>query len=233
MRVFLLLASILSFSMIYAQPGGGGGGGQGGRQQGGGQNNQQRERPEMREFKASEMAGIFNYDTDEAIKKIKLKKKNKELKLKVRRALVKYNNKVNEVALLNKDNFDTLNVYMNGIMKANRPSRGEGNQMGGGQQSSRDNMGDDSDNPMRKAMELTKVKLEPARKDVRHAEVNLNKKLESILSEKQNKKWLAYQKKIKDDLKPKKQSNNNSNSGMSRGGGRQGGQGGPPGGGMR
>lgn len=227
MRVLLLLVCILSFSITYAQPGGGmQGGGQRGGMQGGGQSGQQRERPEMREFKASERVGIFNYDTDEAIKKIKVK--DKELKLKVRRVLVKYNNKVNEVALLNKDNFDTINVYMNAIMKANRPSQGQGNQMGGGQQSSRETMGDDSESPMRKAMELTKAKLEPARKDVKQAENNLNEKLELLLSEKQYKKWLAYQKKIKDDLKPKQQSNQNNNSGMSRGGR---GQGGPPGGG--
>lgn len=215
MRIILALLCVLSFSYSQAQPGGGrpGGGPPGGRG-----DMSSMEAPKMIEFNASKVAGIFNYDDEAAIKKIKIKKKNNELILNVRRAIEKYNNKVNEIALLNKDNFDTLNVYVNAKMKAMQSSRS--------QSSSRmDRSDDDQEDPDRAKIE---AKIIPAKKAVKIAEVNLNKKLEAILSEKQYGKWIKYQTLVKEELNPKPETNDY-NSGMSRGGG----QGGPPGGGMR
>lgn len=218
MRILLVLLCVLSFSISHAQRGGGGRR-QGGGPPGGNSGMSSQERPKMVEFNASKVAGIFNYDDEAAIKKIKIKKKNNELVLNVRRAIEKYNNKVNEIALLNKDNFDTLNVYVNAKMKAMRSSRS--------QSSSRmDRSDDDQEDPDRAKIE---AKIIPAKKAVKVAEVNLNKKLEAILSEKQYGKWIKYQTLVKEELNPKPETNDNNNSGMSRGGG----QGGRPGGGMR
>ncbi|GAL64222.1 hypothetical protein JCM19300_848 [Algibacter lectus] len=222
MRILLVLVCMLSFSFIYAQPGGGG---QGGPPGGGRSMSSSQERPKMVEFNAAKVAGIFNYDDEAAIKKIKIKKKHKDLTLKVRKAIEKYNIRVNEIALLNKDNFDTLNVYVNAKMKAMQSSRGQ-NQSGSRMDRSDTSSNDSKDDPERAKI---KQKIDPAKKEVKVAEGKLNTHLESILSEKQYGKWLKYQAKVKSELIEEPESNNNSDSGMSRGGG----QGGPPGGGMR
>ena len=222
MRILLVLVCMLSFSFIYAQPGGGG---QGGPPGGGRSMSSSQERPKMVEFNAAKVAGIFNYDDEAAIKKIKIKKKHKDLTLKVRKAIEKYNIRVNEIALLNKDNFDTLNVYVNAKMKAMQSSRGK-NQSGSRMDRSDTSSNDSKDDPERAKI---KQKIDPAKKEVKVAEGKLNTHLESILSEKQYGKWLKYQAKVKSELIEEPESNNNSDSGMSRGGG----QGGPPGGGMR
>ena len=222
---------------MSAQPGGGGGGGQGG-----GQGGQQRQRPEMREFNAAEVVGIFNYDDVEVLKKLKLKKKNQDLQLKVRRAIINYNNKINEIALLNKDNFDTLNVFVNAMMKersANRGQRDQGDQNDqmGGDDDRRGGTNDASKGEREKTKELIEQKINPARIGVRKAEKKLNEELKSILSEKLYNKWLKYQEKVKDDLNPKEETQQNNNRGGMQGGGMQGGGGrsggGGGGGGMR
>ncbi|MDO5971529.1 hypothetical protein Q4Q35_17110 [Flavivirga aquimarina] len=228
MRKLLLLICTLSFSITYSQPPGGGGGQRG---QGGGQGGQMQERPqrEVQEFDASKMAGIFTYDDAIVIKKLKIKKKHEELILDVRKAIANYNRNVQEIGLLNKDNFDTLNVYVNAIMKASMASRGQnrGNQQMNSRSS--DDRGEEN-NPMREAMELAKEKINPAREAVKEEEGKLNKSLETILNEKQYKKWLKYQEDVKEALKPKQESNDQNNQMRGQGGGRMGG---PPGGGMR
>ncbi|KAA5825691.1 hypothetical protein FPF71_07210 [Algibacter amylolyticus] len=225
MKIFLLLLCALSFSESQAQPGGGGG--RGGRTMGGGQGQDQseRQRPKMVEFNASNIVGTFNYDDNEAVDKIKLKsKKEAALILDVRQAIMTYNQAVNEIALNNKDNFDTLNVYMNALMKSSRPQRGQ--QRGSGDYGMQE---DNQDNPMRQAKRLAEEKMEPAKKGIQEEEEKLNTKLEGILNEKQFKKWLKYQIAVKKDLEPQAESENNNNrslgggqGGSSRGGGRMG-----------
>ena len=223
MRVILVLLSVLSFSFIQAQPGGGppGGGPSGGNSSSG---SSSQERPKMVEFNAAKVVGIFNYDDEAVIKKIKIKKKNKELILEVRKSIEKYNNRVNEIALLNKDNFDTLNVYVNAKMKAMQSSRSQ-DQSGSRMDRSNTSSNDSKEDPDRALIE---EKLKPAKTGVKVAEKKLGKTLEGLLTEKQYKKWIKYQTKVKTELNPEPESNDN-NSGMSSGGG----QGGPPGGGMR
>ncbi len=239
MRVLLSIVITLSFSLVYAQPGGGGGGMQGGGMRGGGQGGggmqQQREIPE---FDAAKTVGIFNYDTAEVIKKLKLKKKEKDLELDIKRAVSNYNNNINEIALLNKDNFDTLNVFMNTIIKSSMANRqdnrggGQG-QMGGSRMERGENSGAEDDNPMSKARKLAREKTQPARIAVREEENKLNNRLEALLSEKKYNKWLKYQEDIKEDLNPKPQSNNQNQGQMSGGMGRGQRGGGQRGGGMR
>lgn len=236
MRILLLLCT-LSFSLTYAQLGGGGGmmgGGQGGQRggsQGGGQGGQQR--PEERVFNASEVAGIFAYDVNEAVKKIKIKK-DKKLALDVSKAINIYNIKVKEIEILNKDNFDTLNVYVNTVMKSSMANRGQGRdsqQRGGYDEESSRERGENSDDPRRKIREIVREKVDPAKRAVEDEERRLNETLESLLNEKQYKKWLKYQEDVKEELNPKPQSNNQNGGGQMRSGGGQGGSLG--GGGMR
>jgi len=216
MRILLVLLCVFSFSVSHAQRGGGGG------RQGGGFSGEREsaERPKMVEFNATKVAGIFNYDDEEAIKKIKIKKKEADLTLKVQRALETYNNRVNEIALLNKDNFDTLNVYVNAKMKAMQSSRGQG-----GSRMQRSEESVDENDPDHA---LIQSKIDPAKNEVKVAEDKLNQTLEGVLSEKQYAKWLKYQAFVKEEQNPKPDSDRGGDSGMSRGG-----QGGPPGGGMR
>lgn len=224
MKVFLIVTCVLCFNLNFAQGGRNQGGGASQRQ-GGMQNNQQ-QRPETPKFEASKMAGIFNYDSQDVVKLLKLKK-DKELLLKVRKAIIDYNSKVDEIALLNSDNFDTLNVFMNSIIKSFRLERNsdfENRRQGGNQ----GQMETDGDNPLKKARMLTMEKLKPAIHAVREAEKHLNMELESLLNKKQYSKWLKYQKKRKDGLRPKRRVNENNNSGMSSGN-RNRGQGGSPG----
>jgi hypothetical protein len=236
MQALLLIVITLSSSLIYAQPGGGGM--QGGRMRGGGQGGDGMQQREIPEFNASKTVGIFNYDPAEVIKKLKLKKNEKDLELDIRKAMANYNNNINEIALLNKDNFDTLNVFMNTIIKssmANRQNNRDGGQgqMGGSRMDRGDNSVSLDDNPMFKARKLAREKTQPARVAVIEEENKLNNRLEALLSEKKYNKWLKYQEDVKEDLNPKPQSNNQNQGQMSGGMGRGQGGGGQRGGGMR
>lgn len=231
MRIFILLLCAFSFNFTQAQRGGGMRGGQYG---GTGQDRDMQERRERPEFNASQMAGIFSYNDKDAVKKIKIKKKDKDLILNVRQAINKYNTNIQEIALLNKDNFDTLNVFVNTIMKSAIQNRQQeqssyGMQRGEGIQDEDDMQNDDSRNIMRNTMRLSKEKIEPAKIAVQEEEMKLNKNLESILDEKQYKKWLKYQEDTKEAMQPEKPSNNRQSQNQgSRGamGGRGGGGGG-------
>ncbi|WP_298496561.1 hypothetical protein [uncultured Algibacter sp.] len=229
MRKIFALIFVLSISFTNAQPGGGmqGGSSQGGMRQGGGM----QERQERPEFNASQIAGIFSYDDNEAVKKIKIKRKEKELILNVKKAINKYNNNIQEIALLNKDNFDTLNVFVNNIMKFAMTNRGQqqsnsGMQRGGGMQDDYDMQNNDSRDVMRNVMRLSKEKIKPAKMAVNKEEIKLNKKLESILDEKQYQKWLKYQEDFKEDMQPEKPSNNRQSQNQGGGMGGRGGGGG-------
>ena len=230
MKHIIFLFNVLLITSIYAQ-GGRGGGGQGGQRNGGGQQ-QQQQREEMPDFDAAQMAGIFSYDSGEAIKKIKIKK-DESLELKVRRAIARYNTRMDEISMVNTENFDTLNVSMNAMRKQMRPSRNSGGNQGGvgqGRGNNSQTRGRDleNDDPMRKYMEATKQKIEIVKEKVLIEEELLNTQLEVIFSDKQYKKWLKYQTKIKKENAPVERSQNQNQRG---GGMRGGGQGGPPGGG--
>ncbi len=185
MKNILLILSVFSFSLAYAQRGGGqGGGAMGGQNRGGGQQQQRQERPK---FDASKFAGVFNYDIDKAIKKIKIKKKNEALVTNVSSEIAKYNNAINEIALLNKENFDTLNVYMNDVMKSIQAS------------------GDRS--KMKDIRGLVREKLQPVIVSVMLEETKLNKSLKVLLDENQLRRWKSYQKEIKIELNPGRANN--------------------------
>lgn len=222
MRILLLLCA-LSFSLTYyAQPGGNSmmRAGQGGRSQNGIQNNQQRHL-EKREFNASNAAGIFSYDDDDVITKIKLKKKDEKLITSVRKAIVNYNIKIQEIGLLNKDNFDTLNIYVNTMMKsrASHRNRSNGNHQISYNDSTNEEIISEDDEKMHASRKLIRQKIEPAKIAVKKEEVILNNALKAMLNEKQYKKWAKYQEAIKDELNPKPRSINQNNQMRPPGGG--------------
>tara|TARA_X000000950_G_C13731666_1_gene584543 strand:- start:219 stop:836 length:618 start_codon:yes stop_codon:yes gene_type:complete len=183
---------------------------QGMRNGGGGMNQQNRQGATraVQEFNASDAAGIFYYETDEVIKKIKVK--DDQLKFKVKKALSNYNFKIKEIAFLNSVKLNDLDKLM-AAMRDSQPTNLQDN-----------SSNSDERQNMRKA--IGKV-IRPIKEEILSNEEVLNKTLEEILSEKQNKKWLKYQNNIKESLQPKRSDNNGQNR-MQRMNGRGGGSGG-------
>lgn len=194
MKNNIVIVVLLISINFYAQFGGGG--------MNGGRNSQntQREPREIKEFKASEAAGIFYYDVEEVVKKIKVKDEN--VTFKVKKALKDYNFKIKEIEFINSIKFKELDDVMSAL-KDTQPQDLQFNSSDQGQ-TMRENIG--------------KV-LRPIREQVKEHEINLNKTLEAILSEKQLKKWIKYQENIKESLQPKRPDNQNQNrrGGMSNG----------------
>lgn len=210
MKKIYLIALLLANFSFYAQ-GQRGGNGSGRQQQN--QNGQRGEEREVKEFKASDVAGIFYYDIEKVIKKIKVK--NEETQNKVKKALKDYNFKIKEIAFLNSDKFNDLDE----IMKTEKGTqRRQFNR-------NENNDDDDLENPVTNKKEGIRSKVQkiirPVREEIRENEEILNETLEAILSKKQNKKWLKYQKKIKEELAPKKPQRNNNNGGQQQRGNRQ------------
>lgn len=184
----IIILVLFTSSVVYAQRGGAMGRGQQQNQ------NMQSGAREIKEFKASDVAGIFYYDVKTVIKKIKVK--DKELKNKVSKTLKDYNFKIKEIAFLNSDNFKSLDI----LMKSNR-----GNTRNARQQNNSSQQPREADSLRIKVREI----IRPIKRNVRKNEEVLNENLASILSEKQNKKWLKYQKSQKEKLAPQKPQNNN------------------------
>jgi hypothetical protein len=203
MKNKFLIVLLFTSVFIYAQRGGGGMGR--GQQQN--QNGQQSR--VVKEFKTSEVVGIFYYDVEKVVKKIKVK--NEDLKAKVSKALRDYNFKIKEISLLNADNFEAIDI----LMKSNR-----GNNRGARQQNNTDN--NQQVKPVDSLRIRANIVIRPIRREVNNNEAILNETLEGILSEKQNKKWLKYQETQKEKLKPKRpQRNNNQGQGQGQRGNRQ------------
>ncbi|MGJ8745179.1 hypothetical protein [Polaribacter sp.] len=188
-NIFFIFISFLTIN-LFAQPPGGGGGR---RSQGGNQESSQAK--EVQKFSANDVAGIFYYDIDDVIKKVKVKDTDKQYSLK--KALRNYNFKVKEISFLNSIKFSDLDVFVNSMSK-----------------------GKDSESrkEMRKKVEEA---IRPVRDSIHEHEKVLNEILEGLLSEKQTKKWLKYQKKMKQSLEPEKPQNNNRAGSNSNGGGRR------------
>lgn len=141
-RLFLITLLFANFG-FYAQ--GQRGGNRGGRPHQN-QNRQGGEQREIKEFKASDVAGIFYYDIKKVIKKIKVK--DKETQNKVKKALKDYNFKVKEIAFLNSEKFNDLDEVMK-TMKGTQRRQGYRNS----------NNDDDLENPVTNKKEELEVKL--------------------------------------------------------------------------
>lgn len=150
--------------------------------------------------KATDIAGVFYYDVKKVIKKLKIK--NDEAKVVVSKALKEYNFKIKEISFLNKDNFKALDILM-------KPRRGMRRMPKDGKNFQNDDDIDNDENRGYFRQKIGKI-IRPIRRDIQENELVLNTVLNSVLSAKQNKKWLKYQKQQKEKLKPKRPERNNS-----------------------
>ncbi|MEO9570411.1 MAG: hypothetical protein ABJH82_02385 [Polaribacter sp.] len=155
-------------------------GGGGRRQQGTSAQSNQTQKPVK--FNASNMAGIFYYDIEDVIKKTKVKEENNQFL--VSKELKNYNFKVKEISFLNSKKFTDLDAVVNSI-----PQGGD-------------------IEVIKKLRTKIDELIKPVREDIHEMEKVLNDNLSKILSEKQFKKWLKYQKKKKESIQPKRAKNN-------------------------
>tara|TARA_R110001606_G_C15270356_1_gene639409 strand:+ start:119 stop:739 length:621 start_codon:yes stop_codon:yes gene_type:complete len=200
-NIFLFTLLVTSFG-FYAQGQRGNGGGRPPQNQ----NGQKGEQREVKEFKASDVAGVFYYDIEEVIKKIKVK--DEATQYKVKTVLKDYNFKIKEIAFLNSQKFKELDIVMES-MQGSQNRRPENNDNNDGET--------EKESPLREKVDKV---IRPVREEINQNEELLNETLTAILSEKQLKKWVKYQKKIKEELAPKKL-DRNQNSGQSQNGNRQ------------
>lgn len=151
-----------------------------------GQQNQQRNTTTPKKVTIENMAGILMYDYDEVIKKVKIKDESK--KIVVEKAITKYNNKINEIKTFNSDVFSKVKRFIEQKTESAKTS---------------------NINDFKEARLKIRELLKPIVDKVDHQQKILNQSLEKILSEKQNSKWLKYEKiKIK-ELRPSYKANNN------------------------
>lgn len=135
------------------------------------------QRPKGQNFDASKVVGIFYYEEDRAIKKIKIKQKN--LKYRVKKAIISYNSKIKEISFLKDGELKAVSNLVNSTKSLG--NRGE--------------LGDFR-------IRVNKV-LSPIRDSIKSLEKKLNTNLKEQLSKKQFKNWLKFQKKKKRELEPK------------------------------
>ncbi|WP_139957437.1 hypothetical protein [Flavicella sediminum] len=196
MKKILLAFVVLLTTNVFAQRPGGGG-----RQQ---NRNPQSEQTQKREkFSASNAAGIFYYDIDEVVKKTKVKDEQKQYQ--VKKALREYNAKIRELSFINTEKFEALDILVNSMQKRTNSLGSQARDASGNKESVRKKIG---------------ATIRPVKDEIRHNEKELNQFFESILSKKQLKKWLKYQKKENESLQPKQAQNRDGQRDRPAGGGR-------------
>lgn len=173
-KILFILIAFLTLN-VFAQPPGGRG------RRGDGQDPSSNNNQKAQKFNASNVAGIFYYDIDKAIKKTKVKKEEKQLS--VKKIIKNYNLKVKEISFLNSQKFSDLNLVVNSGSKNILPEE-----------------------RMKMRKKVNEI-IRPIRDEIHELEKELNNNLEEILTEKQFKKWLKYQKKQKENLMPKRVQN--------------------------
>ena len=147
----------------------------------GGQGQGAAERPK---FNSRNAAGIFYYDIDETVEELKIKSEEKDRA--VAKALKLYNKEVKKLEFLNTQNFNDIdllmNLWMSGAGKnGEKPKEAEG-------------------------QDHLKSVIKDVRDKLKEEGKKLNETMEVVLSEKQLKKWIKYQKNKKKDLLPKRSS---------------------------
>ncbi|MCF6181617.1 hypothetical protein [Lutibacter sp.] len=127
------------------------------------------------------LAGIVPYDSDEVIKRIKVKKS--ENKIIVEQAIDKYNQKINELKIFNTDIFTSVKLFIN-------------------QKSQEAKLSNDI-NILKEAKIKVDETLQPLKDKVAKAQNVLDKEFKIRLNAKQLKAWSKYVKRKKEALKPK------------------------------
>ena len=127
------------------------------------------------------MAGILMYDSDEVIKKLKIKDLPQQTS--VIKAISKYNNKINEIKAFNFETFAKVKTFIDKQINEAMVNR--------------DNI----------AMKEAKIQVDemllPIREKVQEQQMIINTVFEKELSAKQYSTWLKYQEKKQNGLKPK------------------------------
>lgn len=149
----------------------------------------------MPKFNAKNFAGILKYDAEKVYKKISVKDEN--LKKEISKLLSEYNKKIDEIIFLDTPKLEKIEREVN-LQRENAMLTKDRQAMMG-------------------IMEEARKKLAPVKNKVIEANKDLNQELSKILSEKQYKKWMKYQKNKKKSLKPKTQMNPNNSGGQSKG----------------
>jgi len=155
------------------------------------------EPPKMLKYNAKNAANIFYYNIDEIPKKIKVK--SEALKKITRKELRNYNSKIKNISFLNFQELRELEVLVNTIGEQSRTNP-------------------DIRRKLRKNIELVIL---PIRDSVAKFEETINSAFKTVLSKKQYKKWIKYQKNVKRELLPKRPRNTSArppSNGMGRGG---------------
>ena len=158
------------------------------------------EPPKMLKYNAKNAANIFYYQINEIPKKIKVK--SEDLKKNIIKELRTYNSKVKNISFLNFQELRELEVLVN--------STGE---------QSRTNL--ELRRNLRKRIETVIL---PIRDSISKFEETINISFETILSKKQYKKWIKYQKNVKRELLPKRPRNTSARPPTNRMNRRRGGQ---------
>ena len=124
------------------------------------------------EFNSLEMAGIIKHDAQKVIKKLKITKETTTKE--IVKQLQDYNAKMDELLVLHSKTLEDLKIEFSKKMQIAIQNRDRGQ--------------------MSEVRDMLKEIIPPIRQEVNEYRKVLNESLESILSEKQNKKWLKHQK---------------------------------------
>lgn len=155
------------------------------------------EPPKMLKYNAKNAANIFYYNIDKIPKKIKVK--SEALKKITTKELRNYNSKIKNISFLNFQELRELEVLVNTIGEQSRTNP-------------------DLRRKLRKNIEMVIL---PIRDSVAKFEETINSAFKTVLSKKQYKKWIKYQKNVKRELLPKRPRNTSArppSNGMGRGG---------------
>ncbi len=128
-------------------------------------------------FDAAVEVGIFYYEEEKAMKKVKVKQK--ALKYTMKREIIAYNSKIKEISFLKSAELNEVNTIIN----STSPNTDRG-------------ILADLRTRIQKVMN-------PIKDSIKSFEVRLNSNLKKQLSNKQYKNWLKYQKRKKREMLPK------------------------------
>ncbi len=131
------------------------------------------------------MAGIFMYDADEVLKKIKVKETTKHQV--ITKAISRYNNKINELKAFNYETFSNVKTFLD---KKNNEAM-----------LNQDNI------TLKDAKIQANEMLKPIREKIQEQQVLINSIFIKQLTPKEYNLWIKYQEKKHNELKPKTSEN--------------------------
>lgn len=131
------------------------------------------------------MAGIFMYDSEDVLKKIKIKETKKQQV--ITKAITKYNNKINELKAFNYETFSNVKTFLD--KKRNEAMLNQDNVT------------------LKEAKIQANEMLKPIIEKVQKEQAFINSIFKTALTPKEYNSWLKYQEKKHNELKPKTSEN--------------------------